>query len=1105
MNDPSPAEVRTFLIADVRGYTRFTLERGDEAAAALATRFADLAEAAVTARAGAVIELRGDEALAVFTSARQALRAALDLQESFAQAVKQDATFSFKVGIGLDAGEAIPVKGGYRGAALNLAARLCSLAAPGEVLASEGVVHLARKIDGVAYEPRGRFPLKGFAEPVEVVRVVPEMEQAQAPAEPELAPGGQPEQALPIGGFLGSLPTGPLIGRREEVSRLLVAVDAAYDGRGQLVLLAGEPGVGKTRLAQEATLMVRDRGFLIAGGRCYEPQQTVPHYPFLDALVTAHAYAPAEIRTQVPRSWPQLGRLLPDLQVELPAGGSPQEEQQRLFRAVTGFLQAIAGEVPVALLLDDLHWVDEASLDLLQHLARHTRTDRILILGTYRDTEVTRKHPLDAALRDLIREELLERISVGRLEQGDTAALMAATFGEEHVSDDFASLVHRRTEGNPFFVQHVLRVLVERGDVYQRDGRWDRRDVAEIEVPETVRAVIAQRFSALDEETQEIAREASVLGQTFVFDHLQQIAGRPEEEVERALEDLMERGLVRELGHDVYSFDHALTQQSLYAEIGGRRRRRLHLAAAEVLEQLPERQRLQRAGEIARHFQEGDNMERALPFAVLAGDQARAAFAHEEAERQYGLALNLARQTEDEERVAEILERRGRLLNDTFKGHDAAHDFEELLALARGQGLRQRELVALLGLARAHYVTALDETSMDAASRCRSIYEEAYALARALGDKRAVVRALLGTRWLQDFWPEYHEQTLINRREALAISEEMGDEDLILESKLAIWRTLSRPQAEAMGDELERALRERSDLHRLNELYFGLMWAHWSWGNLEHAVEACDAGIRLAAEIGVPPVQYPSLKALALMGLGRYGEAWEALQQEVAGEGHPLGHAMQGLVEGMYLLDLLAYDRAVEVLEDTIERGRRVQRAWIQEDARMLIVLALARAGRVDDPMLSRMLETPLYPGDFSAQAGSTELALARGAPEDALRQIEPAIIQSREKGNDPYLSEGLEIHARIFLRLARLDEALASADEALGLAEKMHALPYAWRAQQTRGDVLQSLGRDAEATEARQAAAAIVRQIADSIPDSEIRETFLAGERVAMVLNQGV
>ncbi len=198
---PAPVEpapiIQVFLIADVRGYTRFTQERGDEAAARLASRFATLVREAITLRGGRLIELRGDEALGCFGSVRQAFQAAIEMQEHFLQATQADPTLPLPVGIGIDAGEAVPVESGYRGAALNLAARLCSLAGPGEILASEIVIHLARRVDGLSYRAWGIAELKGFDEPIRIIAVQRDGLETQpaipqvtdSPALPEQAPG----------------------------------------------------------------------------------------------------------------------------------------------------------------------------------------------------------------------------------------------------------------------------------------------------------------------------------------------------------------------------------------------------------------------------------------------------------------------------------------------------------------------------------------------------------------------------------------------------------------------------------------------------------------------------------------------------------------------------------------------------------------------------------------------------------------------------------------------------------------------------------------------------------------------------------------------------
>jgi class 3 adenylate cyclase/tetratricopeptide (TPR) repeat protein len=676
------AAVQTFLFADLRGYTRFAVERGDEAAAALAARFATLVRKSVEPAGGRLLELRGDEALAIFSSARRAIRAAVALQEHLAAETRADPALWLPAGIGLDAGEAVPVEGGYRGGALNLAARLCKLAGPAEVLSTETVVHLAGTLGGLIYKERGLVQLKGLADPVRVLEVRPE---APAPASGAWVDGaaeldqqgnGSPgDGQLPLGSFLGALPESPLVARERELGQIVSALEAVVGGAGRLVTLAGEPGVGKTRLAQEVTLTARNRGFLVATGRCYEPQQKVAYYPFREALETGNRSAPASVREEAPRRWPDIVRLLPDYSALLPAtpamGG--QDEQQRLFWAVTSLVQALAERQPVAIVLDDLHWADGASLNLLLHLARHTRGCRVLLVGTYRDVEIRRGHPLQGALRDLVRERLVERVAVRRLPAAGTAALMAVSLGMGTVSDEFAELVHRHTEGNPFYTQEVLRALVERGDVYRQGEHWQRRAVGEITVPESVRAAIDERVGRLGSPVEDLLKEASVLGQTFGFADLAGMTDRQEAEVEAALEEAVAAGLVLEGDADSYAFSHALVQQALYAGLPSRRRRRLHLAAGDALERLPERGRARRDAELAWHFMEGDDAERALPCALRAGDQAEAVFAHGEAVQHYTVALELASELGDQQRAAEAQEKLG-LVHMTVARYDQARD-----------------------------------------------------------------------------------------------------------------------------------------------------------------------------------------------------------------------------------------------------------------------------------------------------------------------------------------------------------------------------------------------------------------------------------------------
>src|SRR5919109_591504 len=239
---PSAAHPRTFLIADIRGYTRFTRDFGDAAAAKLATRFAEMARDVVEARGGSVIELRGDEALAVFSSTAQAARAGIELQAACAEETDRDPSLPLPVGIGIDVGEAVPVEGGFRGVALNMAARLCSTAAAGETLVTAALVETVGGAPDVGLRERAALDLKGFAAPVQVWEVVPGDGRISHPVE-------VPSQLDPIPVELD--PLTPLVDRERELRWLRGTWRQAERGNGRLVLVSGPAGIGKTRLVAE--------------------------------------------------------------------------------------------------------------------------------------------------------------------------------------------------------------------------------------------------------------------------------------------------------------------------------------------------------------------------------------------------------------------------------------------------------------------------------------------------------------------------------------------------------------------------------------------------------------------------------------------------------------------------------------------------------------------------------------------------------------------------------------------------------------------------------------------------------------------------------------
>ena len=469
-------------------------------------------------------------------------------------------------------------------------------------------------------------------------------------------------RSRPSGGYLGALPPAHLIARDAESAHIAEAIAAVAAGEGRIVLLAGEAGIGKTRLAQEAMIGAEERGFAAATGRCYEPLSGTPYAPFFEVLARLYDTAPAEVAESLSERWPALATLLPD---QFPAVAvarvrTPPEETQLLHRAVAGFVRELAAVRPVAILFDDLHWADGATLELAAHLARHTHTDHLLLLGTYRTVEAARTQLVPTFARSLRREGILETITVERLDRNATARLITDRLDDTPVSEEFSSLIHRHTDGNPFFIVEVLSALTERGDLSRIDGRWIRRDLAELEPPASVSEAIGERVSRLSPTTRGLLETVSVLGGVFGVEDLA-IVDAGETQLEAALDEAVASGLLTTAGGG-YAFDHALTQQALYAALSPARRRRVHLLAADVLERRPPAALRRRSAEIARHLEEGGAPGRAVPYMLLTGDVAAGLHTHREALQHYRHGLELAEEHEDHTAAAGAHERLGQVL-----------------------------------------------------------------------------------------------------------------------------------------------------------------------------------------------------------------------------------------------------------------------------------------------------------------------------------------------------------------------------------------------------------------------------------------------------------
>jgi tetratricopeptide (TPR) repeat protein len=555
-------------------------------------------------------------------------------------------------------------------------------------------------------------------------------------------------------------------------------------------------------------------------------------------------------------------------------------------------------------------------------------------------------------------------------------------------------------------------------------------------------------------------------------------------------------------GGERFAFSHGLIASTLVESTRTLQRRRLHRRVAAAIEARRPDDGAQWEA-LAYHWDRAGERKKASGYMLKAGQRAARQYANQEALSYLRQALERADAGEEVDR---ILRHRARILLDLYRGQEAADDYERLLENARVRGDASAELDALLGLARVAYILSLDAQELDSASRSRELYQAAHTLARELGDQRRMVQAILPTVWFLDYWPEHLPETVANMQEASALSQELGDEELVIDCALAMGRVEYSGWA-GQGEALLKRLGSRHDLVRLNHAYFLLMWSHLLLGNLERCIACCDAGIDLAAEMGALPVQYPTLKALALLGLGRYDAAWEALQAEVADKAHPFAGAFRDLGAGMYLAALLAYEPASGVFEELVERAERLGRAWLSDWAQVELARSRIGAGPQDQGVLDGLtqdlegLRGPLLVTQRGEPARiQAEIALDQGRWREALRQAEAACAQAEENGCKLDTVAAVEVRLRALLGLDRPGDVIPLAEETIQVAQEQGYRPLVWRMQAAQAQALEMLGDAEAATEAYQAAAALIRELADTIPDTALRRGFMSNTRVSSI-----
>jgi tetratricopeptide (TPR) repeat protein len=438
------------------------------------------------------------------------------------------------------------------------------------------------------------------------------------------------------------------VGREPELRQLQSAFDGAVSGQGSLVMVGGEPGIGKTALTTEQLATYTGlRGGKTLVGHCYEEGSlSLPYLAFVEALRSyAQSRDVSELRKELGTGASDVARIVSEvrerLRIQPKAKGSPEEEKYRLLQAVTEFLGNAAVAQPLLVVLEDLHNADKGTLEMLGHVTRNLTGKRVLLVGTYRDVEVDRTHPLSATLAELKRLPNYQRVLLRGLNADEVRRMLASITGQD-VPWGLAEAVHRQTEGNPLFVQEVVRYLSEEGTIVREGGRWQAKGDTPVEmrIPDGLRDVIGKRLSSLSESCNKVLSVAAVIGRDFRVEVLQKVTGVSDDELFKALEEAKKVAVVEErtgVGAAVsYRFAHAFFRQTLYEEIIAPRRIRLHQQVARALEEVYKTRLEEHAAELAEHFSHSSDsadLKKSVSYGEMAAKRSTDVYAYGEAVR----------------------------------------------------------------------------------------------------------------------------------------------------------------------------------------------------------------------------------------------------------------------------------------------------------------------------------------------------------------------------------------------------------------------------------------------------------------------------------------
>lgn len=898
-----------------------------------------------------------------------------------------------------------------------------------------------------------------------------------------------------------------LIGRAGPLAAIDALLAQVGQGQGQPLLIAGEAGMGKSRLVAETGERASRLGWTILPGYCFETERGLPYAPILDVLRSySLSHSAAEISRACGSAAPDLMHLWPELAGYLPAPlPSPVSEpdKYRYFQALAHFCTNLAADRPLLLVIEDLHWADEASLELLLHLTRHLAVQPILLLGTYRSDEAGPE--LLHFLAQLDRRRQGTELRLSPLDRSQVEQMLQAIFEQwRPIRADFLETLHTLTEGNPFFIEELLKLMVMAGDIYYaEDGIWDRKPLHELHIPRSVRDAVQQRFHQLSAQAQQLLTLAAVVGRHFDFTLLQRLTGHTETELLAQFKELMAAQFIVEESAEQFAFRHALTREAIYTTVMARERRHWHQRIAAALEQLPHPP----LADLSYHFYQGEVWDRTLVCAQQAGERALRFYAPQAAVIHFSQALQAAPHLSTAV-SPHLFYQRGQAYATLNNFEAALADYEVALAMSIAQNEQRVRWQTLLALG--HLWATRDYT------RAGDYFQQAQALAQTLADPPVMAHTLniIGNWQMNRGQPFAAVQ---NHQAALAIFESLNDplgqaqslDYLAISSYNCADITQSRAyyqQALPLWQQLED---DRGLLHSFGGLALGADYElAYDEVPLTQAIIWGEKGVQVARRIDWRSGEAFTLICwgITLRHNGQLGPAIDKYRQALAAaeEIEHSGWTIDArLALGVAYLDLLALPDARLHLEETLALARQFNAfIWINYTG-----LALAGVYMMQQAFgLAQARLDELLPADGPMETlhhrfvwlARAELALAEGAFDTALAIVERLIASALDLASTPtgpVIPRLWLVRGQALSGLGRLPQAENDLLAGLQAAQTQERVRLFWRFQATLAEVYLARGQPELAAQALAEARANLETLAGSVSGESLPQVGALGD----------